>query len=226
MKVSSSILNVISRSPLKPLQQQMQEIQLSVALLIPFFTESQAGHWAMAEQHQHKILTQSRIAKSQKKELRLGLPTSLLLPVNRDDLITLVHLQTDAAHQAAAIATLVLGRQLQLPETLAPRFMTYLQQAIDAITQANTAIQEIDNLLETGFYGKEVKVVEIMLEKLGQIENDTLELKAILCHELYIIEKELPPIDAMFIYNMIDNIGVLADRAQEIGEQLQLLLAD
>jgi predicted phosphate transport protein (TIGR00153 family) len=225
MKVSSSILNVISRSPIKPLQQHMSEVLACVEILAPFFTEAQAGNWAMAEQHQHKIVNLTDATHALKKDLKLHLPTTLLLPVNREDLITMINLQSSIANQATAITTQVLGRQLQFPEGLTPHLMSYLQQAISATAQANEAIQEFDNLLETGFYGKEVKLVEIMLEKLEQIENDTSELQTILQHDLYQIEKNLPPIDVMFMYKIIEWVGELSVDAQAVGEQLQLMLA-
>ncbi|HBP75141.1 MAG TPA: phosphate transport regulator, partial [Alcanivorax sp.] len=36
---------------------------------------------------------------------------------------------------------------------------------------------------------------------------------------------ELPPVDVIFLYKIIEWIGDLADRAQKVGGRLQLLLA-
>ena len=39
------------------------------------------------------------------------------------------------------------------------------------------------------------------------------------------LEVELPPVDVIFLYQIIDWVGDLADRAQRVGSRLQLLVA-
>jgi predicted phosphate transport protein (TIGR00153 family) len=225
MKVSSAILNVFVRSPLRPLQEHMSKVHSCVETLLLFFTATQDSQWANAEQYQHKIASLEQEADELKKNLKLNLPSTLLLPVNRIDLLEMINLQDRLANKAQDISTLVLSRQLHFPETLGANVLTYLQHSILASQQANDAIHELDNLLETGFFGNEVKLVDNMLEKLDLIENDTKELQAIIRHELFVMEKNLPPIDVMFMYKIIERIGDMADCAQAVGEQFQLMLA-
>ena len=42
---------------------------------------------------------------------------------------------------------------------------------------------------------------------------------------LFEIEKELNPIDVMFLYRIIEWLGDLADNAQRVGHQMGILLA-
>jgi hypothetical protein len=42
---------------------------------------------------------------------------------------------------------------------------------------------------------------------------------------LFKVEKELPPVDVMFLYEIINWIGEVADRAQRVGYRLEQLLA-
>ena len=39
------------------------------------------------------------------------------------------------------------------------------------------------------------------------------------------MEDDIPPVHVMFLYNVIDNIGAIADTAEQVGNQLELLLA-
>jgi uncharacterized protein Yka (UPF0111/DUF47 family) len=43
--------------------------------------------------------------------------------------------------------------------------------------------------------------------------------------QLFTIERDLQPVDVMFLYRVIDWIGDLADRAQKVGSRLQILIA-
>jgi uncharacterized protein Yka (UPF0111/DUF47 family) len=42
---------------------------------------------------------------------------------------------------------------------------------------------------------------------------------------IFVLERELPPVNVIFIYKIIEWTGDLADRAQDIGDRLQILLA-
>ena len=84
---------------------------------------------------------------------------------------------------------------------------------------------KIKVLLETGFKGREVILVENMLKELNAIECDTDEMQIKLRKQLRNIENELNPIDVMFLYKIIDWVGGLADIAERVGSRLELMLA-
>ena len=86
-------------------------------------------------------------------------------------------------------------------------------------------IGELDNLLETGFKGKEVQVVSELAEKIDRIESDTDDLQIELRHALYKRENEMNTIDAIFIYNILDKIGDLANHAEQVGSKLAVSIA-
>ena len=123
------------------------------------------------------------------------------------------------------IAGLIVGRKMIIPQTLASDFSTLVKRSVDAAVQAKTAINELDELLETGFRGNEVKVVENMIIELNAIEHDTDEMQVELRKGLFKIENSLSPVDVIFLYSVIKYIGDLADYAQNVGGRLQLLLA-
>ena len=86
-------------------------------------------------------------------------------------------------------------------------------------------MNELDELLEAGFSGREGTLVESMIEELDSIEHDTDNMQIKLRSELYKLEKDLSPVDVMFLYQIIEWIGDVADRAQRVGNRLELLMA-
>ena len=115
--------------------------------------------------------------------------------------------QDKIADKARDIAGLVLGRQLSLPEGVKSEFQSYLVCNIEAVQEANGLISELDELLEAGFVGAEVQVVEGMIHQIDRIESHSDQRQIHLRHELYGLESTLSPIDAMFTYQIIDLIG-------------------
>jgi predicted phosphate transport protein (TIGR00153 family) len=86
-------------------------------------------------------------------------------------------------------------------------------------------MNELDELLETGFGGREAALVESMVMELEQIERDTDLMQIDVRRALFKLEKDLPPVDVMFLYQIIEWIGDVADRAERVGNRLEQLLA-
>ena len=108
---------------------------------------------------------------------------------------------------------------------MAKTYKKLIKRCIDASKQAYTAICELDELIETGFGRVERKRVGRLLIKLDVIEQNTDDLQVQLRSELFSLESDLPPVDVMFLYKVIESTGTIADRAQRVGSRLQLMLA-
>jgi uncharacterized protein Yka (UPF0111/DUF47 family) len=100
-----------------------------------------------------------------------------------------------------------------------------VQRGIDATELAYRSVGELGELFESGFRGAEADMVEAMLVELDRIESETDTLQVDLRLKLFPLEGELPPVDVMFIYMVIEWIGDLADLCHGVGNYLQLLLA-
>ena len=64
-----------------------------------------------------------------------------------------------------------------------------------------------------------------MVTELEQIERDTDTMQIEVRRALFKLEKDLPPVDVMFLYQIIEWIGDVADRAERVGNRLEQLLA-
>jgi len=221
----NSILGVFAKSPIKPLVKHIQIVVKCSKQLIPFFEACTAKDWSEATKIRRKLSKLEHDADALKRQLRLELPGGLFMPVDRADLLELVSQQDKIANRAKDIAGRVLGRKLEIPVNLQAEFSIYLERCIDATEKAAEAINELDDLLETGFRGREVALIEKMISQLDAIEDDTDGLQIILRKNLLEIEKDLNPIDVMFLYQIIDWVGDLADLAERVGARLEILLA-
>lgn len=217
--------NLFGQSPIKPIQQHMETAHLCASQLPAYFQAVLKDDWDKAKEIQKQINKLESEADKLKKKVRLNLPKSLFLPVPRTDLLDLITMQDKVANCSKDIAGLMLGRKMEIPEKLAPQMVEYVDVAVATSAQALKAIQEMDELLETGFKGREIKLVEGLIKELDRLENENDKLQVKVRALLFKQEKNIPPIDAMFLYKIIDWIGELADRAQKVGSRLQRLIA-
>lgn len=220
-----SIFNMFGPSPIRPIEQHMRKAHLCAKQLSPFFEAVLKEDWKSAQSIKDKIISIEKEADLIKRDLRLHLPTGLFLPVSRTDLLELLSAQDRIANKAEDIAGLIISRQMIIPPALKSVFMPFLNKCLDASKQACKAINELDELLETGFRGSEVKIVEEMILTLDEIEHDSDEKLADIRHRIFDLEDDLSAIDVMFLYKLVQWIGELADHAQTVGGRLQILIA-
>ncbi|MER2493711.1 TIGR00153 family protein [Catenovulum sediminis] len=222
---SNSFLGVFGKSPFKALETHIDIVYKASSILPSFFEAVFESDWAKAEELRQQISQYEKDADKLKRDLRIQLPKGLFLPVERTDLLNLLVQQDKIANKAKDIAGRVIGRELPIPGSLQEAFMTYLKRCIDAVALATKAINELDELLETGFRGREVDLVEKIISEVEIIEEDTDKMQISLRLSVKAHESELSPIDAIFLYDVIEWVGDLADRAESVGGRLELLLA-
>ncbi|MBS7325976.1 MAG: TIGR00153 family protein [Thiopseudomonas sp.] len=217
--------SLFGRSPIGPMQQHIAKAYECASNLVPFFEAVIAEDWERVEHVQQAMVRLEKDADKLKRDVRVHLPKSLFLPVPRSDLLELLSVQDKVANRAKDIAGLMLGRQMSIPAALQPVMQTFVQRTVDACEQALKAMNELDEIFETGFGNREVRRVTEMIEVLEDIEHDTDRIQIEVRRTLFKIEKTLHPVDVMFMYTIIEWIGDVADRAERVGNRLEQLLA-
>jgi len=216
---------IFSRSPFTAMQEHMHIVNECVHLLTPFFKAVLKRDHGSAKKVYKEISRLENKADALKKKLRLQMPKGLFMPVARRDLLELLLVQDKAANQAKDISGLITGRKMVFPEPLAALLPQFVERCEAACQQASSVIDELDELVETGFAGREVQVVASIINELDLIEKDTDKMQIKIRAALLKTEKDLPPVDVIFYYKVIEGIGEVADIAQRIGSRVELLLA-
>jgi predicted phosphate transport protein (TIGR00153 family) len=219
------VARIFGISPIRPLQHHMEKVVECVSRLVPFFEAVIAEDEESVEKLQQEISNLEREADDLKKAIRMNLPKSFLLPVPRSELLDVLLTQDKVANQAKDVAGLMRGRHMRIPPQIAPDVLAFVIRCVDAAQQAQKTVKELDELVETGFRGQEIAVAESMLKKLDLIESDTDRMQVKIRSELHKIENDMPPIEVMFLYKVLESIGDLGDLAQRVGSRLQLMLA-
>ncbi len=223
--MANVLANIFGSSPVQPLEKHINIAYKCAKQLHGFFAASVAGDWETAAEYRDIIEKLEHEADDLKKEIRLHLPKSLFMPVPREDLLELLLVQDKIANRSKDVSGITLGRKLQVPAAIAEQFLEFVDRNIDAAKQARKSVRELDELFTVGFRGAEVELVAGLIEELDQIETDTDEKQAALRSALFAIEKSLDPIDAMFMYKVIELTGEVADMAERVGRRLELLLS-
>jgi predicted phosphate transport protein (TIGR00153 family) len=223
--LANTLANIFGSSPVMPLEKHMNIAFKAARELERFFKAVVDTDWDEASAARDEITAFEHEADDLKKEIRMHLPKSLFMPVAREDILQLLLVQDRIANRSKDVSGLVLGRRLEIPEEIAEEFLEFVRRNIDAAKQARKSVRELDELFTSGFRGAEVDLVEGLIEELDQIETDTDERQASVRWSLFKVEKNLNPIDAIFLYQVIEMTGEIADMAERVGRRLELLFS-
>lgn len=223
--MANYISKIFGTSPVAPMQEHMETCYKAASELHTFFEHLVAGEVTKVDESRATIVQLEQRADELKKQIRAQLPKSLLMPVPREDLLNLLLAQDQIANICRDISGLVVGRSMKIPKGIRRDFLAYVSRNVDAAKKARKSIRELDELYTTGFRGAEAEFVEKLIDELDQIENETDTMQATVRRGLFAIEKDLPPVDVMFLYRIIELTGQIGDMAERIGRRLELLLS-
>jgi predicted phosphate transport protein (TIGR00153 family) len=223
--MANMLANIFGSSPVYPLEKHIDIAYRCAKELRGFFAAVVKGDWDKAADGRARIEKYEHEADDLKKEIRLSLPKSLFMPVPRQDLLELLLVQDMIANRTKDVSGIVFGRKMQIPPEIAQQFLEFVDRNIDAAKQARKSVRELDELFTVGFRGAEATLVEGMIEKLDRIETETDNMQAALRSALFEIESTLDPVNAVFMYQVIELTGEIADMAERVGRRLELLLS-
>lgn len=220
----SLIGDLFGRSPVKPMQEHIAAAVKTAQAVKPLFEAMAAGDGARVRECRAEIDRLEHEADRIKNEIRSRLPARMMLALERRDMLDILDAQDSIADTAQDIAELADQRDMTTPASLRDVMDALVRQVIAACEQAERVVNELDELMETGFRGHGVTRVEGMIDELSRIETETDELEDRATRQVFAMEHELG-LSTLFWWHMIEWIADIADYAERVGNRLRLLIA-
>ena len=222
---NESILGIFAKSPFVSLQKHMDIGKQAAIALQNFLTSAGVSDWSKAKQYRQEIIDLEHAAEDIKNQIRTHLPKSLFMSVSREDLLDLVYTMDGIPNTAKDISGIMIGRQMEIPNQIAEQFSAFVKAAIKAAKQASAAIEKVDEVRRGGFSSSDADLLQDLVAELELLEHENDDLEAALRNDFFEIEKDFPAVDVMFLYDIFNRIGSLADISQTAGHILIRLVS-
>lgn len=225
MATTNPLLRLFGHSPFKPLQEHMRVVVHCADMVPGLFEALCADDGQKIREKRDEIFSLENKADGIKNELRSHLPKTIFMPVDRRDLLEILDLQDSIADTAQDIAGALIVRRPKVLDSIRGPLMDLTHRCLDACHQMANIMEQLDELVETGFRGPESEVVLAKIDELNRIETDTDHKAIDLLTELFAHENEIDPVSLMIWHRLIRWVGDLANYSEKVGNRLRLLIA-
>ncbi len=225
IKSTTPLSGLFRKSPFKPVQQHMRLVFNCICLLPPLFDALYRKDYEQLKKFAEEIIAIESDADEIKQTFRLNMPNTLLLPVDRKDLLNLMSDQDHLADLAEEIAKVLLYRDMEVPDALKAVLDELLEGTMEISVAAKNLIEQLDELLQVGFRGREQEKVSLMIAGVRRSEHNIDTIIHRVKRTLFDHERRLDPISVMFWYQLIDLLGGISDQAENIADRLLLFLS-
>ena len=224
LKTTNPLAGLLRKSPFKPIQEHMRTVFSCVMLLPALFDAVYRRDRNDLQDIAEQINKSETEADKIKSEYRQNMPKTLLLPVDRKDLLSLINEQDGIADGVEKISQILVSRDMVVPDAIKEGFDELLEGTMEISTQAKTMIEELDELVHVGFSGREHDRVTEMIKVVRKEEHNIDRILRRVNRTLFTIEKELDPVSVIFWYKIIEEVGNISDRAENMADRLLLSL--
>ena len=207
----AGILSMFAASPFKPLRKHMEKVSECCGCIKTLIEKTLSGNIDKNTQIAERIRL-------------LEIDANRMLPFDRVDLLELVTEQDKLANGAKGIAGLLEGRRLKVPKDSQEGLSGLVKSVLGTIAITAKALGQLDDLMETGFIGKERKAIRETIADLETSSDACWQKKVKLRRELFEHETEMAPIDAVITYDLLERLYTLSDQAAGVGTRIEILL--
>ena len=172
---------------------------------------------------QRRDLPFEGLADELKQDVRSNLPRGLWMSVSRADLLELVRVQDKMANGVKEVSGISLGRQLAFPSPLTED----LNEFVDVVVAVSRSVVKIigatRELSRSAFGTRQTNVILDFVSQVEAGERRSDDMQAALRARVREHEVDLPPVDAMFLYQLLAAIGEIADNAEKVAHRAQII---
>jgi len=204
----------------------MRTVFSCVCILPPLFDALYNHDSAEVADLAQKISVTETEADKIKSNFRRHMPATLMMPVARRDLLSLINHQDALADRTEQISQILLYRDMTVPEAIKGALDDLLEGTMEISSQALEMVEELDELLAMGFgISREQTVVRKMISMVRQEEHNIDRLLQRINRQLFAIEGDLDPVSVMFWYKIIDLVGDISNEAENMADRVVLFMS-
>lgn len=219
-----SVLNIFASSPFKPLVMHANKGGDCVRKLNESMEAYCMGDMEKVESLSHEIDVIEHEADMIKQTIRSELSSSIMLPVNANDLLNFLKPQDSISDVAQEVAFWLTVRECSAPEDIRENFREMIAKTLETVELYEDLVSTLGELLETSFSKRDVEDTLLMVEKVEEMEHQVDVIEKDLIKLIFKNENTIGPLGVYHLSRLTRGIGNIADKAEHSADRLRTMI--
>lgn len=220
-----SFVALFGKSPFGPLAQHAERVQETVGLIPALFESFLTGQRDETRRIYEQISKLEHKADIIKNDIRDHLPKTLLMPVDRGDVLLFLREQDRLADRAEDLGVVLTMRDTPAPESLHPSVRALVAAVLEAAGEWFRVAASLPLLEDASFAGPEVARVMEQIRRISNLEWEADKRQAEAGTALFAHEQQLDPVSVVLWMRIHRVLGSVADHAENTADLLRVMLA-
>ncbi len=223
MKFFRSVGEVFGYSPFRSLAQHARMCGRAVGLLQRQFEALRLENYEKVEELRDEIDELEHHADQIKEEIRGNVTKSLMLPVDRHDLLEFLKVQDDIINNCEHVGHMVTFRRVRVPTDVWDEFSVLLSKLMEIVNQYEEMVESIRQLIDTSFSKREVERVMEYVPVIEQLEHECDLVQIGLHTKLFNLE-DANPLDVHLMVTWVVHLGYIANAAARASDRFRIMV--
>jgi predicted phosphate transport protein (TIGR00153 family) len=219
-----TILRLFGRSPFAPLETHMESVAKCVHKLPALFQALEENNYSVLEQIAEEISELEHKADLIKIDIRNRLTKSLILPIDRGNLLQILSLQDGIADKVEDVAVLFTVYPLKLLPVFQQNFRVFVDKTLETFDGARLIMKELHELIESSFGGIEAEKVKNMVDQVAFKEHEADLIQRNLLKDFFKAEKELTFITFHQWQKIFENLATISNLSENLAYRVRMTL--
>ena len=213
------------KSPFTGLLEHMNKVKECISLLQEGVLKYIDGDYEYFHELAEKVEKLEHEADLIKGNIRAHLPSSVLMSVDKRYFLWVLREEDAILDNAENLARMLDMRQTKIPIRLKEDFKAHMILVAETVKEMEKAVQNIKDLIETVFSGKEREETKTYIKNIHKKEWEADQKRYEITEKIYKMENSLSPMDEYHLLKMVDWIDDIADHAENVADWLRAIIA-
>lgn len=221
-----SIMNLFAKSPFKPLTEHAEKVRLTVEKMdeaVKAYVEG--ADPAKIKEMYLAISKLEHEADTVKNTIRMQLPSTILMPVDRTDILSFLKQEDDVANSAEMVAEMLTTRPIKLPPLVKEQILRLETAVVTTVNEHVSAVNKIVDLLDSSFSSKRVNEVQEIIGKVDSEKHNVDIIRRKAMKTVYEHEADLGAVNIMILIELIEELSWVAGHAENSSDRLRMITA-
>ena len=225
MRYMRSIAGIFAKSPFKPLYSHAEKACEAAYKLEEIVQAYCDGDVERVEELSEEISALEHEADKIKQMVRKRLPYSVLLPVNRQDVLEFLKPQDGISDFAEDVAKLMTLRSYVLPKEVKSGLLEMAKMTMMTIDAYLIATERIAQLVATSFRKKDIKETLELIPPVEKLEHEIDTIEILLARKISLAEDEIGAVGVFHLAKISDVLGNVSDSAARAVDRLRTMIS-